>query len=203
MVRRNEELVSDTKVEAATGKGREHWFALLDEAGAVRDGWTHARMAQALVDAGVSPWWAQGITVAYEQARGLRQPGQRPDGSFDASASKTLAVSLEELWPWLVDSGKRRRWLGAGYRVTGQTEGTSVRLAGPDGAKVVLNFYGPVAGGGSGVGAGVGAAGASAGAAPATVRLQAQVGKLAHAETAATMKEHWKAALAKLAELVD
>lgn len=198
MVRRNEELVSDAKVEAATGRGREHWFALLDEAGAERDGWTHTRMAQALVDAGVSPWWAQGITVAYEQARGLRQPGQRPDGSFDASASKTLAVSLEELWPWLVDSGKRRRWLGAGYRVTGQTEGTSVRLAGPDGAKVVLNFYGPAAG----KGAGVGAAGADAESAPAKVRLQAQVGKLADAEAAAKMKEHWKAALAKLAELL-
>lgn len=180
-------MVSDAKVRAATGEGREHWFELLDGAGAVRDGWKHTAMAAFLVSEEVDPWWAQGITVAYEQARGLRQPGQAADGTFEASASKTLAVDLAALWPWLTDAEKRRRWLGAGYRMTGETPGKSVRLSGPNGARVVLNFYGPV----------------PAGTPTGKQRLQAQVRNLPDSEAAVAMKEHWRAALTKLAALVE
>ncbi|MGO1182586.1 MAG: hypothetical protein ACTHZ5_07465 [Micrococcaceae bacterium] len=35
-------------------------------------------------------WWAQGITVAYEQHIGRRVPGQRADGTFEATISKTV-----------------------------------------------------------------------------------------------------------------
>nr|NLD40055.1 hypothetical protein [Actinomycetales bacterium] len=91
MVRRNTDMVSDARVRAATGEGREHWFELLDGAGAVRDGWKRAAMAAFLVARDVDPWWAQGITVAYQQERGLRRPGQVADGTFEASISKTLA----------------------------------------------------------------------------------------------------------------
>ena len=37
-------------------------------------------------------WWSQHVTVAYEQARGIREPGQRQDGSFEASVSRTVAL---------------------------------------------------------------------------------------------------------------
>ena len=37
----------------------------------------------------LSNWWAQKLIVEYEQARGLRPPGVRPDGTFEVSASKT------------------------------------------------------------------------------------------------------------------
>jgi hypothetical protein len=39
---------------------------------------------------GLDKWWAQTITVGYEQAWGLREPGQNPDGSH-VSASKTVS----------------------------------------------------------------------------------------------------------------
>ncbi|MEJ5919410.1 hypothetical protein [Corynebacterium sp. H78] len=35
-------------------------------------------------------WWAQGVTVFYEQAIGRREVGQRCTGDWSASASKTL-----------------------------------------------------------------------------------------------------------------
>ena len=41
-------------------------------------------------------WWAQGITVAYEQHSGRRLPGQQADGSFALSVSKTVAVDNHE-----------------------------------------------------------------------------------------------------------
>lgn len=44
-------------------------------------------------------WWAQGVTVAYEQHIGRRAPGQRADGTFEASASRTVPVCREALLP--------------------------------------------------------------------------------------------------------
>jgi Domain of unknown function (DUF4287) len=83
------EGVGDEAVREATGRDRAEWFALLDQAGAVA--WKHKHIAGWLVtEHGVDGWWAQGITVGYEQARGIRQPGQRQDGTFEASVSRTV-----------------------------------------------------------------------------------------------------------------
>lgn len=35
-------------------------------------------------------WWAQGAAVAYEQQIGRRLPGQRADGTFEVSITKTV-----------------------------------------------------------------------------------------------------------------
>lgn len=40
-------------------------------------------------------WWAQGITVAYEQHIGRRVPGQRADGTFEVSVSKTYNCTMD------------------------------------------------------------------------------------------------------------
>ncbi|WP_157432245.1 DUF4287 domain-containing protein [Agromyces italicus] len=89
----NTDGVGDDAVESATGHPREVWFARLDEAEAT--GWTHKAVAAWLVaEHGVDPWWAQNVTVAYEQARGIRRPGQRQDGSYEASVTRT--VDLEK-----------------------------------------------------------------------------------------------------------
>lgn len=42
-------------------------------------------------------WWAQSITVAYEQYIGRRIPGQRPDGTFQTSVSKSTKLGMQEL----------------------------------------------------------------------------------------------------------
>jgi hypothetical protein len=85
------EGVGDEAVREATGRDRAEWFALLDEAGAAT--WKHKDIATWLVtDHRVDAWWAQNVTVAFEQARGIRQAGQRQDGSFEASVSRTVAL---------------------------------------------------------------------------------------------------------------
>jgi hypothetical protein len=87
----SEKNVSDGAVREATGHSREEWFALLDAAQAT--GWKHRDVASWLVrEHQVDPWWSQNITVAYEQARGIRSPGQRQDGTYEASVTRTVAL---------------------------------------------------------------------------------------------------------------
>jgi len=65
--------IREDTVRAKTGKGWEEWFAILDEWGAAEHG--HTAAARYLrTELGVSPWWAQAITVRHEYARGLREP---------------------------------------------------------------------------------------------------------------------------------
>jgi hypothetical protein len=83
------DAAGDRSVSQATGRTHEEWFAILDEAGASE--WRHAEVAAWLTaDQGVDAWWSQHLTVAYEQARGIREPGQRQDGVFEASVSRTV-----------------------------------------------------------------------------------------------------------------
>jgi hypothetical protein len=101
MVRGKDETVGDTSLRTATGRGAEEWFALLDAAGSRTS--THAAIARWLVEEhGVPGWWAQGITVQYEQARGMRVPGQRADGTFAASASTTVDGPLDTAYARMV-----------------------------------------------------------------------------------------------------
>ncbi|MDR6908040.1 hypothetical protein J2X63_003748 [Agromyces sp. 3263] len=90
----NVEGVGDDAVRRATGRDRDEWFALLDGAGAVA--WAHPAIAGWLTaEQQVDPWWAQSLTVAYEQARGIRRPGQRQDGTFEASVTRTVDLGTE------------------------------------------------------------------------------------------------------------
>ena len=89
----NVDGVGDDAVRDATGRGRDEWFALLDAAGAQR--WKHRDIANWLAtEQHVDPWWTQNVTVAYEQARGIRRPGQRQDGTFEVGVTRT--VDLEK-----------------------------------------------------------------------------------------------------------
>ncbi|TQL47227.1 hypothetical protein FB562_0279 [Homoserinimonas aerilata] len=88
--------VSDTRLIAATGKTRGEWHALLDAENAAT--WPHPDIAKWLHrEHGVDAWWAQGITVGYEQARGIRAPGQQADGTFVAGSSTTVDGELQSV----------------------------------------------------------------------------------------------------------
>lgn len=103
------ERVSGIKLAEATGRDYEEWFALLDAWEAATR--SHTEIAAWLVqEHGVNGWWAQTVTVAYEQERGLRVPGQKKDG-FATSASKTVNVPVERLFAAFADPGPRARWL--------------------------------------------------------------------------------------------
>jgi hypothetical protein len=132
--------VSDAKVTEATGRGWEEWFGLLDEWGAVSR--SHTDIARWLsAERGVPGWWAQSLTVGYEQARGLRAPGQRPDG-WSVGASKTVAVPVERLFEAFADETLRERWLpGADLRLRTATAPRTARYDWEDGStRVVVGF---------------------------------------------------------------
>lgn len=42
-------------------------------------------------------WWAQGVVIDWEITQGHRIPGQRSDGTFGASVSKTLPGDMDTL----------------------------------------------------------------------------------------------------------
>lgn len=84
--------VGEAALLAATGKPWRHWFALLDGAGA--KAMDHGSIVKVLAKArGISGWWQQMITVAYERARGLRQRHETTKG-FTANISRTVQVPL-------------------------------------------------------------------------------------------------------------
>lgn len=115
-------------VRRATGRDRAEWFALLDAWGA--SGRPFREIADWLTgEHGLSKWWAQKLIVEYEQARGIRPPGVRPDGTFEVSATKTVAVPVERLFDAFVNARQRRKWLPDG-RMSLQTSqpGRSARF---------------------------------------------------------------------------
>jgi hypothetical protein len=132
---------SDEVIRANTGHSWDEWFVLLDQWGAAER--PHAEIARWVhQEHGVGGWWAQGVTVAYEQARGLRAPGQRRGGHFEVSASKTVAVPVERLYEAFADPALRERWLpGATFEVRTAIPAKSIRANWEDGStRLVILF---------------------------------------------------------------
>lgn len=131
---------SSEGVRRGTGRDRPEWFALLDEWGA--PGRPYREIAAWLAgEHGLSTWWAQKLIVEYEQARGLRAPGVRPDGTFAVGASKTVAVPVERLFAGFVDPKLRKRWLpGVVLRERASVAGRSARFDRDDGTRIDATF---------------------------------------------------------------
>jgi len=101
---------TDEATRKKTGHGLDHWFAVLDAFGAAAKG--HTASAAHLYEAhGIPGWYAQGITVAYERARGLREMNQSCAGTFQVSVSKTVPVPVAEVIDTLRNAARRSEWL--------------------------------------------------------------------------------------------
>ncbi|MDO3704994.1 hypothetical protein Q3W71_25330 [Micromonospora sp. C28SCA-DRY-2] len=176
------ERISDALLGERTGRDWAQWFALLDEWGGT--GRTHTEIARWLVTAHEVPgWWAQTITVGYEQARGLRAPGQRRGGGFSANGSRTVAVPVGRLFAAFADDALRRRWLPEDVRVRTATAPKSFRADWADGStRIVVGF-------------------AAAGESKSRVAVQHE--KVADAEQAARLKAYWRERLAALKQLLE
>jgi uncharacterized protein YndB with AHSA1/START domain len=61
-------------------------------------------------DLGVDPWWAQAVTVRYEQERGLRVVGERADGTFEFAVQRTIRTTLEEAYDAFTDPELLSKW---------------------------------------------------------------------------------------------
>jgi hypothetical protein len=97
--------LSDAKSIEKTGHDLAHWFNVLDKFGAIEKG--HTRAADHLYsDHGVPGWYCQGITVAYERARGKRGMNQRCDGSYEVTVSKVMTATPAQI----IKAIKAQRW---------------------------------------------------------------------------------------------
>lgn len=104
---------SDDAIRTATGKGWEEWRQVLDEWDAPQK--SHTEIAAYLAnELGIDGWWAQGVTVGYERLIGRRAVGQRNDGSYSSSVSKSIDAEIERVHAALVDEAARTVWLGDG-----------------------------------------------------------------------------------------
>lgn len=89
--------LSEEALIAATGRGWADWKRELEQADAGE--LSHAGIARLLAEAhGVPGWWAQNLAVRFEQETGRRAPGQSCRGDFQASASRTMAGDLDEVF---------------------------------------------------------------------------------------------------------
>ncbi|MEU8088268.1 hypothetical protein AB0B57_32225 [Micromonospora sp. NPDC049101] len=177
------ERIADDLLRARTGRGWAEWFALLDAAAATEQ--THTQIARHLVaEHEVPGWWAQTITVGYEQARGLRAPGQRRGGGFEASASRTVAVPAARLFEAFADETARTRWL----------PDVEVRVRT---ATAPRSFRADWAGGPTRIVVGIDAVGES------KARVSILHEKLTGAEQAAELKAYWRERLAALKALLE
>jgi hypothetical protein len=88
-------------LEIATGHDWPQWIKFLDAASG--RALSHAEIVAKIREVpDVSGWWAQGIAIAYEQHIGRRLPGQKSDGTFSASLSRSIAGGADTA---------RRRWI--------------------------------------------------------------------------------------------
>jgi hypothetical protein len=172
---------SDAVLEARTGCTWERWVRALDRVQAYT--WSHREIAAHVREKYQIPgWWAQGVTVGYERIKGLRAAGQRRDGSFAATKSRTFSVPLVRLYRAFHDARTRARWLpGVRLTVRAATRGKSMRITWPDRTSVAVGFT-------------------SKGPAKSAVAVQHE--KLADRAAAARVKQYWAERLDDLQALL-
>lgn len=87
-------------VERATGRPWAQWLQFMDSIDAKNlDHHQIALKVYEELDGTIERlgWWTQAVTVAYEQDIGRRVPGQRPDGTFQTSVSRSTTLGMQEL----------------------------------------------------------------------------------------------------------
>jgi len=131
-------IPGDDAVRKATGRDWAEWFDALDAAGA--GDLDHRGIVDRTVELGGGDWWAQMISVAYEQARGKRVLHQKADG-FAVSASRTIDAPAEVLHAAVADQGQRDRWLPDPVEVTKSTPPKTLRLRAADGSRINVYVY--------------------------------------------------------------
>jgi hypothetical protein len=130
-------------IERATQRTWDEWLAFMD--GIDAKTLSHHAIATHLLqelDGKIDNigWWAQSITVAYEQYIGRSVPGQRPDGTFQTSVSKATKLGMQALmdkWTAFAAGDQAVRDLVAGeVRVSGTDKRITWRTKGHDGSDI-------------------------------------------------------------------
>ncbi len=172
---------TDASLRAATGRGWEEWRTLLDEWGA--DTKPHKEIARYVADDfGVRDWWAQAVTIGYERMIGRRASGQRNDGSYSASANKTMIAPPELVLECLVRDHRRSTWLTSEALTLRTHTPKSARFDEPESGLVVAFFLPPRG---------------------AKTAVQVQADGFPDADTSAGWKSRWKERLLALSAYLD
>lgn len=169
------ELISDSAIKRSTGVSWTTWLERLNQMGA--QDLSHKEIATRLVsDYQIAGWWAQSLTVRYEQSIGRRRPGQNNAGDFSVSVSKTLAGSLDEGLDWWLQKIHSRTEFNSTPIVTSSTTKTekwrNYRLVLEDGSRVAVGIYAKT---------------------PAKASFSLQHDKLPTSEAAEAWRMYWKA----------
>ena len=174
-------MMSDAALKAKTGCTWERWVHALDRVQAYT--WPHRRIAEYVYTKYKTPdWWSQTVTVGYERIKGLRAIGQRRDGGFETSKSKTFAVPLARLYRAFSDARTRTRWLPeANLEVRTARANKSMRITWADRTSVEIGFFGK-------------------GAAKSQVAVQHS--RLPDHATATRLKQYWAERLGALGEVL-
>jgi hypothetical protein len=174
-------MMSDAALKAKTGCTWERWVRALDRVQAHT--WPHREIAQYVAAKYKTPdWWAQMVTVGYERIHGLRAIGQRRDGTFEATKSKTVPVPVSRLYRAFSDKRTRSRWLpDVALTIRSATPRKVTRITWHDGTSVVAGF-------------------SAKGAAKSQVQVQHE--KLPSKDAATHMKRYWGERLKVLVELL-
>jgi len=174
-------------VERATGRSWDTWIARLSELGAaeLRHSEIVPHIQRDLEGLGIenAGWWAQSITVGYEQHIGRRVPGRQADGTFSAGVGRTVTGTLDEaLAGWQAAVHDRSDF--AGRVMVGEPSVSSTpkwrywRCALDDGTRVEVTI------GGSG---------------PGKCRIAVAHNRLVDPDDVAVLKEFWRTVLADVA----
>ena len=133
--------MSDAVIKEKTGCTWERWVKALDYHGAEQ--MSHRDIATLVSEKYKVPsWWTQTVTVGYERIKGLRARGQRRDGTYEASKSRTFNVPVTTLFDAWKDPKVRKRWLGdSAVKVRTATAPKSMRLGWSDGTIIAVGFY--------------------------------------------------------------
>ena len=180
--------IGDDAVRTRTGKDWNGWFRILDRAGAKR--MDHKQfVAHLRTHYELSPWWQQSVTVAYEQARGLREVHEKPAG-YEIGRSKTIAAPLATAYKAWSQLRTRRRWLqDPEFTVRKSITNKSMRITWVDGkTHVSVMFWDKSVSGTKGTD---------------KCQVSVQHAKLPSAAAAERMKVYWKRNLDNLKQLLE
>ena len=132
--------MSDAVIKEKTGCTWDRWVFALDHYRAAE--MSHGEIAKLVrTKYKVGDWWSQMVTVGYERIKGIRARGQRRDGTYEASKSRTYEVPVKTLFEAWADASQRKRWLNeSDVKVRTANAPKTMRIGWSDGTIVAVGF---------------------------------------------------------------
>ena len=131
--------MSDDAVLAKTGRTWEQWYSAINEAGGKT--MDHKAIVAWLEEHyALTPWWQQMVAVTYEQAMGLRDRHEKPDG-YEIGVSKTFLAPINNVFACWAEARIRKQWLSGGMQISTSTKDRSLHASWNSGGRITVNFY--------------------------------------------------------------